>query len=663
MDNKLGDQSTGFMLRQSGTWAALYGYLIYYSTAQNKVYLYNYSNGTKSAILAQAAATLTGGNSYTLTASISGSSPVVITVSLGGTQLFSYSDSAGTKVTAAGNFAIYEFSSQTDNGGTLGQGWDSIQVADAVSESFTVSPSVIPNGHSGNITLTLTGTGTSWTSGTPGSPTFTVSSVANVTKVSQSVASSTSATVVVTTGAGTGTLTVSDTIATNTTTVSVPTLSISPTSGAPNTSETVTATGTNTVWSQETAGSLFSAAAVTGASIASTSVASNTSATFTLTNSTGGNTGTVTITDNSTTKTASFTTTNGTIALTAPVAYQLFQRQGGRADIVITGTYTGNPAAIEANWSGNGLSYTTIVSSPSGGSFSGKLANQPTGFGTLTVRFTSNTSVNASATNVCVGDCYVIAGQSNASGRGTNNQNYTSPRGIPAVMFGNDYTWKALADPTDSTTSQVDSVSATNDSGAHGSIWPLVANALVNATGVPVAFIPCASGGTQINVSSPGGWLPGTNHFDRTTLYGSMAYRAANCGSNGVRAVLWLQGESDLSMTQAQYNTALNALAANVQADLRVPLMPAILFNTISPAASATNVQAGQRQSIQQTAYVAAGPDLTSVTSDDVSGGLHLYGDSVLQAAAALWASAMQAAFYSSTATSGYSRGRLVNGG
>jgi hypothetical protein len=60
---------------------------------------------------------------------------------------------------------------------------------------FTVSPSTIPANHPGHITLTLTGTGTSWDNTTV----FDLSGVSGVTKVSQTVNSATSATIVVTT--------------------------------------------------------------------------------------------------------------------------------------------------------------------------------------------------------------------------------------------------------------------------------------------------------------------------------------------------------------------------------------------------------------------------------------------------------------------------------
>ena len=173
---------------------------------------------------------------------------------------------------------------------------------------ISASPSTVPSGHSGNITLSLTGTGTSWT----GSTTFSVSGVSGVSVVSKSNTSSTAETLVIATGSGTGTLTISGSDGSaGTISVATPTLSVSPSTGLISTTPTLTLTGTNTVWSQETASTLFSESGGTGASISSISVTSNTSATATLT--TGSATGTETITDNSTGKTATFTISGATI--------------------------------------------------------------------------------------------------------------------------------------------------------------------------------------------------------------------------------------------------------------------------------------------------------------------------------------------------------------
>lgn len=181
--------------------------------------------------------------------------------------------------------------------------------------SFTVLPATIPAHHSGNITLSLAGTGTTWGSATR----FTLSGVTGAACVtgcnnSPTVTDGTHVAVVVTTGGGTGTLTLTESVtgtATATTTVSAATLGINPTSGATSTMPSLTMTGTNTLWSSETAAGLFTVSGGTGSSIATPAITSNTSGTVTLT--TGSATGTMTITDTSTNATATFTVDSGSL--------------------------------------------------------------------------------------------------------------------------------------------------------------------------------------------------------------------------------------------------------------------------------------------------------------------------------------------------------------
>jgi hypothetical protein len=204
---------------------------------------------------------------------------------------------------------------------------------------YTSTPSTVPNGHSGNITLTLSGGGTSWTAGTPGTPTFTLSGVANVTKISQSIASSNSATIVITTGAGTGTLTIDDGTSTTTVSVATPSVSVSPSTGIQGVTQTVTLTGTATVWTQETAAGLFSLSGGSGASIGTPTCSTDTSCTASLVNGSAG--GTLTITDTSTTKTTTFgvspliTFPDASVVL-SPNAYST---SGGAVTFPIGGSY------------------------------------------------------------------------------------------------------------------------------------------------------------------------------------------------------------------------------------------------------------------------------------------------------------------------------------
>jgi len=84
--------------------------------------------------------------------------------------------------------------------------------------SFIVqSPQTVPANHAGSFSITLLGTGTSWS----GATTFTLSGVAGVTKLGQIVASPTQADIQLTTGSTAGTLTITASDGSGTATVKV----------------------------------------------------------------------------------------------------------------------------------------------------------------------------------------------------------------------------------------------------------------------------------------------------------------------------------------------------------------------------------------------------------------------------------------------------------
>jgi sialate O-acetylesterase len=294
--------------------------------------------------------------------------------------------------------------------------------------------------------------------------------------------------------------------------------------------------------------------------------------------------------------------------------------------MTITGRCPIDTGQIEARWNGGAW---TVIATPIGGSYSGTLSNLAVGQGMLEVRMASDIAVSARTTNVGIGDVYLCAGQSNMSGSGSNNQGYSHAT-LKSGLFGNNYGWAELVDPYDGSSGQIDTVSSDSFS-PHGSFIPLLATLLMQTNGVPVAFVPSAKAGTSISV-----WQPGANHQDRTTLYGSMVYRALQVG--GVKAVLWWQGESDVSggMTQATYNSNLDTIANTIGSDLGVKLIPAKLQNITGNEAV---INAAIADAWADNANVTPGPDLNTVAND----GLHVVSDAALLDAAQRWATILLA--------------------
>lgn len=303
-------------------------------------------------------------------------------------------------------------------------------------------------------------------------------------------------------------------------------------------------------------------------------------------------------------------------------------------DIPISGVLPTGTYDVEARYAGG--AWTTVASGASG-AFTATLANQPVGNGVLEVRRVGSTLKNT-INDLAIGILFVTAGQSNASCSVTNAQVYT---GTPAGrLYGNDDQWHALTDCTDSAVNQVDTVSKDTSTSApgNGSPWPLVATGIANDTGVPVGIIPCALGGSRILQ-----WLPGADHFDRSTLYGNCSYRTRAVGP--VQGWLWWQGESDAidGSSSATYNSRLDTLANAINTDHGVKLVAVRLQNSTGILDTfEDNIRLAVNTAIGDNPNVLAGPDLSDMNSDD---SFHIQTDPHIATAAARWVTAIEAAY------------------
>ena len=326
---------------------------------------------------------------------------------------------------------------------------------------------------------------------------------------------------------------------------------------------------------------------------------------------------------------------DASLLLSSPHSFQVFQRGAdGRGDILIAGRAAGLGNDLEVRWGDE--PWVPFAGRPDG-RFTLRLGDRPAGQAALQVRSASRQDVVASCEYVGVGDIYVVAGQSNASGRGTSPNQYAHPV-LRAALFGNDDRWKDLVDPVDSAAGQVDRVSADGDAG--GSVWPLLATELMAAENVPVAFVPCAKSGSSIVR-----WEehPAASHPSRT-LFGSMLRRVRAVGGR-VRAVLFWQGEADarrLTSRQA-YAAGLRSLAAALAHDCRAPLVVAQIGDYDPRAWSAGGVNAIRlaQQQGWRAGWALAGPALYDI---DLHGHAHFTDADDELVAAHRWAAAVFAA-------------------
>lgn len=267
---------------------------------------------------------------------------------------------------------------------------------------------------------------------------------------------------------------------------------------------------------------------------------------------------------------------------TAPVAQQVRQRgRDGLGDIPVAGTYTESPGYIEARF--NGGAWQTIDASPSGGNFAGTLTNQLAGRGSIEVRADGNDASIATVANVGIGDVLYVWGQSNADGRGTNPQSIDHPTLTASKYTG---TWAATTG---------DPIRPANT--GNGSIWPLVLDAMMDRTGVPVAIVHLAQGGTGL-VSGGGTWSVGGTL--QTTFQG---YLDA-AGTGGAIAVVTWQGEHDSKngTSEADYLAAYIEAAHHYAANYDAPTV--CIQVQSSPGGGTANPHNAQAAALAQSADV-----------------------------------------------------------
>ena len=315
----------------------------------------------------------------------------------------------------------------------------------------------------------------------------------------------------------------------------------------------------------------------------------------------------------------------GTIAITSPVQHQAMQRTVG---LTVSGTYTvsdGELVAIQARF--NGGSWRTLDPAPADGQFAGTVAITP-GVGTVEVRL--NTSeVTDSVANVLVGEVFAIMGQSNAQGQGENPQTYA---GSTAKMYRAD-AWSSLADPV-------------GNNGTDGSAYPMLANLLETALGVPVAFVVGDTAGGTGLLAPSADWSEGGDNYEATV---GMVNDSA---VNGVRAILWYQGERDAitAKTQSAYQDGLSAMLDAFQADCPALASSKLIATVIGPSTTATEASLNAiRLAVinrwENDADILPGP--TAHANFDPADELHWYSDAEMERLSRMWARTILGNFFS----------------
>jgi len=223
--------------------------------------------------------------------------------------------------------------------------------------------------------------------------------------------------------------------------------------------------------------------------------------------------------------------TKATLTLTSPVSCQVFQRdKADLAAVLIEGTLSDKADVIEAKADlvtgakrGASVKWIAVTAPGQGGSgkFSGQLALPAGGWYQVTVRARVGTRIIAEqiVKKVGVGEVFVTAGQSNSA-------NYGNPRQVAQddrVVYFDGKGFVHAQDPIP------------GGCGDGGSPWALLGDRIAASQEVPVCFRSASLTWTEVAA-----WLP-----PDTELYKNLNSCVKAFGKDGIRAVLWHQGESD----------------------------------------------------------------------------------------------------------------------
>jgi hypothetical protein len=256
------------------------------------------------------------------------------------------------------------------------------------------------------------------------------------------------------------------------------------------------------------------------------------------------------------------------------------------------------------------------------GTFFNGLIRIPSGVSTIFLKSRSGHPFqrNANGFEVSVGEVFIVAGQSNASGS-SNALFIPSSAQVRTGQFQEDGTlvWKHGADP------QV--------MGGGGSVWPLVGDQLYQKLGVPIGFINVAVGATSITE-----WQPSDENFQQLVK----AIKSIKPG--GPRAILWHQGESDHRMSAEQYNELLSNLIKKTEEETNMKIPWVVAQASYYNGKVSGAVRLGQKRTWQMP-EVFEGPDTDGLDSLYRHDNIH-FNEAGTRAAALLWTEKISDAFF-----------------
>lgn len=364
-------------------------------------------------------------------------------------------------------------------------------------------------------------------------------------------------------------------------------------------------------------------------------------------------------------------TADGTpIKITYPQSRAVFQRGNDNSStIFISGNYFQPVDSIQARLiaevTGQGINtdWATVQRNPQGGVYQGPVR----GFGgwyRLEVRGMYKGAVVGQdvVRKVGIGEVFIITGQSNAQGFQDYGAAGASDDRVNAVTYDN-YEASSLNDPPAPAFAQLSASSLIGPRGQGAWCWGMLGDLIAKQYNVPVLFINTAWAGTTIrNWTDSANGLFAKNIFAMGTPYENfpqgMPY--ANlvialryyCSLQGLRAVLWQQGETDnfpLNLSRNEYRELMQFLVNKTRADTkRYPAWILARSSYTPTTGSNANIIAAQNDVINTYNNNVYGGPYTDQLQVPRPDGVHFSGDGLRQLANA-WFESMNAVFFSSS--------------
>ncbi|CAM3762046.1 sialate O-acetylesterase [Aquirufa aurantiipilula] len=261
------------------------------------------------------------------------------------------------------------------------------------------------------------------------------------------------------------------------------------------------------------------------------------------------------------------------VSISYPYFRQVFQRNNNNeATFSVLGNYSGNIDYVQAKLvpiqvgQGQMLDWFTLDLKPKGGIYQGNIVAKG-GWYQLQIRTVLNQQVKDSTSlgRVGVGENFIISGQSNAEGtfRKPNDTQAIDDRVIAANFYNffkeynpspnNKYIGEHNLDFPMTEFRKIDSTVTIGPMGLSNFYWPILGDSLVKKYNVPVCFYNTAWVGTGIKnwaessrgVQTANQWAPSV-YYPKGFPYANLKRTVEIYGQkNGVRAILWHQGEND----------------------------------------------------------------------------------------------------------------------